>query len=344
MKLPDVLWRRVIPALLLAGCKALVPPAPPPAVAVAPAAPPPAPGMSVEKVREELQVAPWEIALCGVRGETGASETVTARNVLDQPVTVNAIEVLGEAAPAFKIVGRPALPTVIPAKGSLSVDLTLQPPADFTPGLKRGIVRFQTGLTAEDGPAADLYALVTRGRNPDDEPPLQEIIESLSYGVDVGGRTLKLAKMADQTAVPFFQRANKAPVAINPVARFSADGRVPFGYFLPGNSLKNVDRRRLAVLSEGNHQTLNPPVEPGGFTSFDPGETRFGIWIGPDEHVVYSEARRNRGKPRGLARIYPLKARGGAAVADAYLIAFGDEDRADYQDAVFVLWNVKLTQ
>jgi hypothetical protein len=345
MKLPDGLWWRLIPAALLVACKSLIPPAPPPPVpAAAPAAPPPPPGMSVEKVREELQVAPWEIALCGVRGETGASETVTARNVLAEPVTVNAIEVLGEAAPAFKIVGRPVLPTVIPAKGSLSVDVSLQPPGDFAPGLKRGIVRFQTGLSAEDGPAADLYALVTRGRKPDDEPPLQEIVESLSYGVDVGGRTLQLPKQADQIAVPFFQRANKAPVAINPVARFSADGRVPFGYFLPGNSLKNVDRRRLAVLPEGQHQTLNPPVEPGGFTSFDPGETRFGIWMGPDERVVYSESRRNRGKPRGLARIYPLKARGGAAVADAYLIAFGDEDRADYQDAVFVLWNVKLTQ
>src|SRR3954469_21917838 len=115
MKLPDGLWWRLIPAALLVACKSLIPPAPPPPVpAAAPAAPPPPPGMSVEKVREELQVAPWEIALCGVRGETAASETVTARNVLAEPVTVNAIEVLGEAAPAFKIVGRPVLPTVIP--------------------------------------------------------------------------------------------------------------------------------------------------------------------------------------------------------------------------------------
>jgi hypothetical protein len=101
------------------------------------------------------------------------------------------------------------------------------------------------------------------------------------------------------------------------------------------------DLRRLAVLAEDQNHTLNPLVEPGGFTSFDPGETHFGIWMGPDEHVIYSEDRRNKGKQRGQARVFPLKARGGAPIADGYLIAFGDEARGDYQDVVFVLWNVK---
>jgi hypothetical protein len=186
---------------------------------------------------------------------------------------------------------------------------------------------------------------VTRGRDPDAEPPLQDVIESLGYAVDVGGRTLRLPKAAaDEAPAVFFRRARTAPVAINPVARFSADGRVPFGYFIPGNSLKNVDRRRLAVLAEGQHQTLNPAIEPGGFTSFDPGDTRFGIWMGPDERPTYSEARRNRGKQRGLARVYPLRTRDGAPVEDAYLIAFGEEARADFQDLVFVLWNVKPSE
>jgi hypothetical protein len=340
-------WRTVIPLWVLTGCSTLTTPGPvkPPASQPAPAPVAP-PGMSVEKVREELQVAPWEIAVCGVRGEPGPTETITARNIVDRPVTITAIQVMGEAAPAFKIDGRPSLPATVPAKGSLSVELTLQPPADATPGLKRGVLRFQTGATLEDGPAADLAALVTRGREPDAEPPLQEIIESLGYAVDVGARTLKLPKVTQEgaagagTAIAFFKRARTAPVAINPVARFSADGRVPFGYFLPGTSLKTVDQRRLAVLAEGQHQTLNPSIEPGGFTSFDPGDNRFGIWMGPDERVTYSETRRNRGKQRGLARVYPLRARGGAAVADTYLIAFGEEARADYQDVVFVLWNV----
>jgi hypothetical protein len=235
------------------------------------------------------------------------------------------------------------LPMTVPAKGSVSVDLSLGPPADAPPGLKRGVLRFQTGSSVEDGPAADLFALVTRGREPEAEPPLQEVIESLGYAIDVGGRTLKIPPGAkgDEVTVPFFQRARKAPVAINPVARFSAGGRLPFGYFLKGASSSVDDLRRLAVLAEDQNHTLNPLVEPGGFTSFDPGETHFGIWMGPDEHVIYSEDRRNKGKQRGQARVFPLKARGGAPIADGYLIAFGDEARGDYQDVVFVLWNVK---
>jgi hypothetical protein len=296
--------------------------------------------------REQLQVAPWEIALSGVRGEAGPTEMITARNLVDRPVTISAISVTGAEASCFSLKGVPALPVTLPAKGSVTVELGLQPPADAVPGLKRALLRFQTGAAAEDGPAADLSALVTAGRTPETEPPLQQIVETLGYAVDVGSRTLRLpyppAAGGDQVPATLFQRANKAPVAINPVARYSADGRIPFGYYLP-KSPKDADVRRLAVLSEAQHQTLNPAIEPGGFTSFDPGETRFGIWLGDDERPTFSEAQRNKGKARALARVFPLKARGGSAIPDAYLLTFGDAARGDYQDVVFVLWNVKLT-
>ena len=304
--------------------------------------------MSVEMVREELQVAPWEIALSGVRGEAGPAETVTARNLVDRPVTVTSITLVGPAAGWFTLEDLPRLPATVPAKGSVSVQLVLAPAADAAPGLRRAVLRFQTGAAPEDGPAADLAALVTASREPEAEPPLHQIVEALGYAVEVGAPTLRLpeppAPTGDQVAATLFQRARKAPVAINPIARYSANGRLPFGYYLPGATLKNADTRRLAVLAEAQHQTLNPAIEPGGFTSFDPGETRFGIWMGPDERITYSEARRNRGKQRGLARVYPLKARGGAAIPDAYLVAFGEAARGDYQDVVFVLWNVKLTE
>ena len=343
----DGRWVGVIP-WLLSACGTLAPPSPakapsPPAPAAASAEP-----MSVETVREQLQVAPWEVAVSGVRGEPGPTETVTARNLIDRPVTITSIKVVGAAAPWFALQGLPALPATVPAKGSVSVELALQPPADATPGSGRAVLRFQTGVAAEDGPAADLSALVTSGREPDAEPPLQQIIETLGYAVDVGGPGLRLpeppAATGDQVTGTLFQRAREAPVAINPVARFSSDGRVPFGYYLPGASPTKADPRRLAVLAEAQHQTLNPLIEPGGFTSFNPGETRFGIWMGPDKRVTYSEPGRNRGKTRGLARIYPLKARGGAAIPDAFLVAFGEAARADYQDVVFVLWNVKLAE
>jgi hypothetical protein len=342
------LW--VFPVWVLPACATAPPPAPPqkPA-ATATASPVTAP--MVEKMREQLQVAPWEIVLSGVRGEQGPTETVTARNLVDRPVTVSSIKVMGEAASLFTVKDAPALPITIPAKGTLSVEVALGAPVTAEAGLKRAVLRFQTGEQPDVGPAADLSALILSGREPEAEPPLQQIVESLGFAVDVGGRTLQLA--ADTggeqiTSVALFERARPGPVALNPVARFSPDGALPYGFYRAGTSLTSVDTRQLGTVSAGQNQTVNPSLEPDAITSFDPGDGRFGIWMdGPNADGstgdrVYSENRRNRGKPRALARVFPLKSRGGAPIPDAYLIAFGTAERADFQDGVFVLWNVKL--
>ena len=81
-------------ALAVAGCA--------PAIAQGPPAPSAAAtatadtGMRVEKVREELQLAPWDLAFSAVRGTGVVTETVTARNLTDDPVTVRALPVLGD--------------------------------------------------------------------------------------------------------------------------------------------------------------------------------------------------------------------------------------------------------
>ena len=93
--------RRLAVALLAAalGCAPAAKQSPPPPVA------PPRPaaeGMRVEKVREELQLAPWDLAFSAVRGTGVATETVTARNLTDEPVTVRALPVLGDGALAVR--------------------------------------------------------------------------------------------------------------------------------------------------------------------------------------------------------------------------------------------------
>ena len=341
MSRSDVRPAGVFAVWVLSACAtaASPPPAAPPAKVPAPAAIP-----VVEKTREELQVAPWEIALSGVRGEGETTESVTAKNLLDRPVTVSGVNVRGDAAPLFAVKSASAFPAVIPAHGTLSVELSFRPPSDAEAGLKRAVLRFQTGAAQDDGPATDLSALVLRGREVGSEPTLSQIVETLGYAIDVGGKSLQLPSVGgpDQVAAALFERARAAPVAINPVARFSKDGAVPYGYYLPGTSLKQVDTKQLAVISEGQHQTLNPGLEADAITSFDPGAGRFGIWVGPPEERTFSENRRNRGAQRSLARVFPLRSRGGEPIPDAYLIAFGNESRGDFQDGVFVLWNVRI--
>jgi hypothetical protein len=315
---------------------------------------PPPPPAGLEKVREELQFAPWEVALSGVRGETGPTEMVRARNLVNRPVTISGVKVVGDAANLFSVKGAPAFPVVIPAGGSLAVEVELGPPADANAGLQRGVLRFQTGDSSDEGPSADLAALVLSGRDASAEPSLQQIVDALGFAIDVGGKTLQLpeaneARGDEAIGAALFQRARPTPVALNPVARFSPDGAVAYGYYLPGQSLRNVDTRQLGVMVAGQAGTLNPEVEAGAETNFDPGEARFGVWMSSPDVVVggvsqraFTEARRNRGDRRSLARVYPLRTRGGAPVPDTFLVAFGEATRADYQDAVFVLSNVKL--
>ena len=302
-------------------------------------------GFAVEKLREELQVAPWELSLSGVRGEGGVQETVTVRNLVDHPVELRAIQVVGDGARLFSLVDLPPLPTVIPAKRSLSVGLAFRPPADSEPGVERAALRFQIGKEIDDGPAVDLSALVLASSAGDAEPSLRQVVEALGFAIDTEGGALVLAAAPGASAGPapiVFARARPSPVAINPVARFSPDGTVAFGYRplagAPGQP-PGAAARAVGVLAAGQHQTLNPELEAEGQTSFDPGDGAFGVWINPASGPVDSADPRPGGP---VARVFALRSRGGAAIPNAYLLAFGDPTRGDLQDCVFVLWNVKL--
>jgi hypothetical protein len=328
------------------GCATSAPPVP----AAAPPAPaaPASGGFAVEKMREELQVAPWELAFSGVRGEGGMQETVTVRNLVDHPVELRAIQVVGDGARLFALLDVPALPVVIPAKRTMSVGLAFRPPAETEAGVQRAALRFQMGKDLEDGPAVDLSALVLASNTADAEPPLRQIVDALGFAIDVeAGALVRAASVSGGGAAAkspiVFTRARPSPVAINPVARFSVDGAMPFGYRVvttrPGTAA-TADFRPVGVLADGQHQTLNPELDAGGQTSFDPGDEPFGIWIRTANSAVDTAALR----PDGLgARVFALRSRGGAAIANAYLLAFGDGSREDLQDCVFVLWNVRLS-
>jgi hypothetical protein len=318
-----------VTATVTGGCAApaaALKTAPPPP----PAAPPP--GTEVEKMREQLQVAPWDLVLCAARGAGSVDESVTARNLTEEPVEVRAIFVTGEEGGLFRVANLPALPATLAPKGSTSVSVILAAPAATRLGVHRALLRFQTGPTPDDGPGVDLAALVTLGREGPSEPPLEQVVEALGDG----------KRRSDEVDAPLFQRASAAPVAVNPVARFSADGTLPFGHYeITGSGAGEAVNHEMARLVAGQNQTLNPDLEPGGQTSFDPGDAPFGLWVKSGKRMLYSEDARNGGVIRHAARIFPLRARGGAPVPNAYLVAFEESTDGDYQDCVFVLWNVK---
>jgi hypothetical protein len=338
----------LLTAALAAGCAPVAAPkvvAPPPPPAVDPE------GMRVEKVREELQLAPWDLAFSAVRGAGIVTETVTARNLTDAPVTVRALPVLGDEAAHFQLRTPPKLPAVVPPKGQLSVEVTFAPPASAALGVHRALLRFQTGALPEDGPATDLAGLATLGRAGESEPSLAEVVEALGYSVDVRAPVMgpppgaAPPPVGADVATALFTRATPTLVALNPVARFSPDGPRPFGHYtLPAAPVAPTAPpalATLATLAEGQHQTLNPELEPGGNASFDPGDAVFGLWVRSGKRTIYTEDRRNGGADKHAVRVFPLRARGGAPIPNAYLVAFRDVGDGAFQDYVFVLWNVK---
>ena len=274
-------------------------------VAQRPAAPvtPPAAtaeaGMRNEKVREELQLAPWDLAFSAVRGTGAVTETVTARNLTDEPVTVRALPVLGDGSAPFELRNPPKLPAIVPPKGQLSVEVTFAPPATAALGVHRALLRFQTGATSEDGPGTDLVGAGDAGPR--------------RRAGTVAGRSGRGARLRDRRARRCAERRHDGgghaarrrgggaavhardadPGGAEPGRALLGRRPRPFGHYTLKSAGKDATKdpiavpQTLATLAEGQHQTLNPELEAGGAASFDPGAAVFGLWVRAGKRTIY---------------------------------------------------------
>jgi hypothetical protein len=314
---------------------------PPPRVETkaAPALPPP----RVEKVREPLEVTPLELHFSGLRGATRASESVEVKNTGSEAVQVSDIRVVGKSAATFKIVDVPLLPVVLAPTSSFSFSVGFEPGVDAEPGVHHARVRIVRSED-DDGPPCDLTGLVTKGRDAADEPPLQQVLEALGYDVDVGSTSLVLPSQiaGDEIRSPLFQRAKPGNVGFYLIARYTKDEETFFGHYVV-QAGKPVCKG-LGSAAKGHHQTLNPELEGDSQTSFDPGETAFGLFLKTGRKTYYSDDVLNAGPHKHAAKVFPLRSRGRTPVQDAYVVAFDEDGNGDYQDHVFMLWNVKPAQ
>jgi hypothetical protein len=124
-------------------------------------------------------------------------------------------------------------------------------------------------------------------------------------------------------------------VSLYPVARYGSDDRVPYGIYTGAAQIR-IDL--LGAIAAANGQTLDPELEPEGRTTFDPADQSFGVFEAVGRRSHYSDDALNGG--RHLARVYPLAGRAGGRIPNAYVIGFDDDGDGDYQDCVFVIWNV----
>jgi hypothetical protein len=175
------------------------------------------------------------------------------------------------------------------------------------------------------------------------EPPLQTVVNTLGYKINVGWTNLsggiQTSMKGEEVPVQFFEKAGDGPVSITPVARYSPNQELPFGFYTNNGA---VDLTLVGKLSGvfGQHNALFPQIVAGS-DQFTP-QAAFGLYVvGLENRLSYTQDALNASGPALHAvRTYPLKDRQGNLVANSYLVCFEDASNGDYQDYVFVLKNV----
>ena len=282
-----------------------------------------------------------ELVFSGVRGSNSvAPQQVSAINDGSAPSVFGSARITGPNARDFVVTG-PQDPKKLDPGAALT--LTVR----FLPGDRTlGPVSASLHIAIEGAPplTVGLYGLATAGEQGQLEPPLSAVLTTLGHVVDVGSAELILGTtpelLGDEVDAPLFQAAGSEPVTLTPIARYSPDGPLPYGWYTPAPPGSTPTEHRLGVLLAGGEQTLNPGfLGPTAVT----GEPRpFGLFAHSDRTQTDTSTQ-GKATSRGVdhpVRVYPLHDRAGALVAHGYIVAFEDRSNGDYNDYVFVLRGV----
>lgn len=195
-----------------------------------------------------------------------------------------------------------------------------------------------------------LTGLSTKGLEGENEAPLTMVVDALGYKIDVGwsalANHLKPELQGEELAPAFFTKAAEGKVEMIPVARYSPDFPLNFGYYT--NSEKGPVQHQAGILARAGkfpeHQILFPALASGS-ASFDPGDARFGFYSISPGHTIYSEDTWNilfyPTHASHAMRVYPVKNKMGVEENNTYLVCMEEAANGDYNDYVFLVKNVK---
>ncbi len=256
-------------------------------------------------------------------------------------ISLGEFSIAGDQAKYFRIIS--PKPKKISSKAATTIALIFEPDESFI-----GIARASLALKGLDRPIG-LTGLSTKALEGENEAPLSRIVEALGYTTDVGWATLsnhlRPALQGEELAPALFKKAKEGKVEMIPVARYSPDFLLNFGYYTP--SVSGPRQYQSGVLATAGkfpeHQTLFPKVAAGG-TSFDPGNTAFGFYAISPGHTVYSEDIWNilfyPKHATHAMRIYPIRLKNGGIQEGSYLVCMEEAANGDYNDYVFIVHNV----
>jgi hypothetical protein len=290
-------------------------------------------------------------------------------------VTASSAPVAGAAL--FQIVNPPSFPATLGPGMDLPVTVQLMTTAPNLPAAPTnkdtGCTLLTASLTAtsSSGSAqAIVFGLVLIQANY--EATLGQILIALGYKLDVGqaqdnwnpNSSMMAVNLpgvetgTDEVAAPRFVKAGTGSVTMALVARFSPPGVLPYGWY-PSTStttLNTVGTMSMTTDAQTSDKArmIDPPLQTGSATTFDPGSGAFGLWVFSDQktekyneggNVIngdYDYSQDALNAPANVHRFksYPLKDASGATLAEKYLVAIEEAGNGDYQDYVFVLGNV----
>ncbi len=278
-------------------------------------------------------------------GEQTDTKTVTITNEGTTALDISAVSVTGPFAGSYRFTG-PTSTSLAPAAAQ-TYTVTFAPVTNNTDlGYQQAALTFTSNGNEGEDFSVGLHGLKKRGYEGGSEPPLQDVVNTLGIGIDVGWTTLTSSTSpepkGEEVGVPLFEAAGPGNIGIQPVARYSPAERLPFGWYTNVGGQVELNQVGVQSASLDQAQTLFPTLESGA-TSFDPQGAFFGIYVSSQTfgRVNYTEDDLNTGGVAHRTRIYPVRDRQGNLVADSYLVTYEDATNGDYQDYVYVLTNVK---
>lgn len=282
-----------------------------------------------------LVVTPTELAFGAVQQTQTPPQTIALNNPSAVAVQLTSVTLDTAAAgtPAFELVSPPAAGTEVAPGATANLQVRFRPTA---------VALFKSSLlVATKDPqlklSVGLFGLGTKGLEGENEPFLKIVLDTIGYNVNVGGAGLLSTTtplVGDEVAAPRFKAVSAAEIELIPVARYSPQEPIPYGYY-------NAAEVEVGVIADDQYQALNPTTAAGSKRSFAPPAGEFGIFTTSKTHKTYTEDAKNAANAvKHAVRTYPLKDRAGVAIANSYLVCFEEAANGDYQDYVFTLSNV----
>ncbi|MFW5759383.1 MAG: hypothetical protein ACOCXH_00215 [Cyclobacteriaceae bacterium] len=287
-----------------------------------------------------------------VNGKDSNRQKILFFNYSEQDCTIDKTWIANDDHEGFKLTN-PISGLNLERGSSFSLTIYFSPASGSTGNFEADLM---IASSLSDKPAqVKLKGLSVQGLEGENEPSLSSILDLFNYKIDVGWEILanhtKPELQGDEISASVFSRAQAAdPVEMKPLARFSPDCKLPFGYYQPNDKTMPRLYQVGELAAAGNHhehQTTCPKLSSGS-SKFNPVIEEFGLFTYSPSHIAFSEDFLNQKfypmQATHAVRIYPLQDSEGNKIENQFLVCFEEAKNGDYQDYVFILKNVKVVK